>query len=164
MAGWRWIFCMLAVLGGLSLIPITLVFPETCRFCVGNGAYSAGKRNREPLSLLSPRGRQIPPKELNLSYRFKSIPNPFKCLRLLLNRHDALLLSSNATFYLAYSCLHASLAPQIMKHYNLNALEGGLCYLSYGIATISSSYLVGKCPMPDARPHSSTNKVTQARF
>ena len=143
LAGWKWIFTMLAVLGGACLVPIVLIFPETCRYCVGNGSFLAGKLNQPLFPILSPKNRVAPPADTELSYRFRHFPNPLKCLRILASRHDSLLLTSNALFYISYSCIHASLAPLTMRHYDLNALEAGLCYLAYGIATISSSYAVG---------------------
>ncbi|KAB5545925.1 putative major facilitator superfamily transporter [Coniochaeta sp. 2T2.1] len=39
----------------------------------------------------------------------------------------------------------------VMSRYGLNALQAGLCYLSYGVATISSSYLIGKVMDFDCR-------------
>lgn len=140
---WRWIFRMLALLGGACLIPMIIFFPETCRLSVGNGIYTAGKLNEPLVTVLVPSNRITPAQDADLSHRLRSVPNPFKCLRILMSRHDSLLLTSNTLFYVSYSCIHASLAPLVMQHYSLNALEAGLCYLSYGIATISSSYAVG---------------------
>ncbi|KAI1329429.1 putative major facilitator superfamily transporter [Xylariaceae sp. FL0255] len=143
-ASWPWIFWLLSILGGICLVPFAILFPETCRGVVGNGAYKGGKWNEPVLRVLCPRNRCAPPENAKLGHKLKTFPNPFTCLRIIGRRHDALLLSSNAAFYIAYSCLQASLAPLLMQYYHLNPLQAGLSYLSYGIATISSSYIIGK--------------------
>ena len=123
-----------------------ILLPETCRNVVGNGAYTAGGRwNRAFLTVLAPATREGPPEEATgLSHKLQRFPNPFTCLKILVRRHDALLLTSNSLFYGTYSCLQAALAPLVISRYGLNALQAGLCYLAYGSATIFSSYLSGK--------------------
>lgn len=144
LAGWPWIFWMLTILGGVCLVPFVILFPETCRNVVGNGSYTGGVLNKPLIPMLSPTGSIAPPKDGTLNHRLRRIPNPFACLRVIAKRHDALLFMSYSLFYLTYSCYQAALAPLVMHHYHLNVLEAGLCYLSYGIATIGSSYAVGK--------------------
>lgn len=147
-AGWPWIFWLLAILGGICFVPFVLFLPETCRNIVGNGSYPAGRRNKALLHALCPKTSNIPASH-NVKkpcHKLRAFPNPFKCLRIVFRRHDALLLTSNGLFYLTYSCLQASLAPLLMRHYGLNALQAGLCYLPYGTACIAASYLVGISP------------------
>ena len=142
--GWPWIFWLLAILGGICFVPFVLFLPETCRNVVGNGIHTAGRRNQALLNALSPRERRVSiSHDAKLCYKLRTFPNPFKCMRIVCKRNDALLLASNGLFYLKYSCLQASLAPLMMQHYGLNALQAGLCYLPYGIACIAASYLVG---------------------
>ncbi|KAH9905311.1 putative major facilitator superfamily transporter [Xylariomycetidae sp. FL2044] len=160
LAHWSWIFWLLAILAGLCLLPIILVFPETCRYVVGNGAFLGGPFNQPPISVLCPKDRSRPGPDTELTYRLRKFPNPFLCLRLLATRHDSLLLTSNALFYISYSCLHASLAPLVMQYYGLNALEAGLCYLAYGIATTSSSYVIGKVLDFDYRMTAKEARIT----
>lgn len=131
-------------MGGICFVPFLLLLPETCRNIVGNGSRTAGRRNQALLPALNPRIRNTPvSKSAEPCHKLRTFPNPFKCLRIVFKRHDALLLASNALFYLKYSCLQASLAPLMMQHYGLSALQAGLCYLPYGIACIAASYLVG---------------------
>lgn len=85
------------------------------------------------------------------------VPNPFLCLRLIARRHDFLILSSYAWFYMSYSCIHAALAPLVQDYYGLNELQSGLCYLSYGVVAVASSYLVGKVSLS---PQGSTRTNT----
>ncbi|KAJ4396978.1 hypothetical protein N0V93_001202 [Gnomoniopsis smithogilvyi] len=144
LTGWPWIFWLLAIMGGASLFPFFVLFPETCRNIVGNGSLDGGGRLNKPLAhVLSPM-REGRAHDKKPTHRLQRFPNPFKCLRIVARRHDALLLVSNALFYLTYSCVQASLATLVMQHYGLNALQAGLCYLPYGVASIIASYLVGK--------------------
>lgn len=135
-------------MGGTCLIPFVFFFPETCPNVVGNGSFAGGRLNEPLVRVLSPPREDKPGQpaglhEKELTHTLQRIPNPFKCLRILGHRHDALLLASNSLFYLTYSCVQASLATLVMQHYGLNALQAGLCYLPYGIASIMASYLVG---------------------
>lgn len=148
LAGWPWIFWLLAIMGGASLLPFVIFFPETCRNVVGNGRFTGGRLNEPLVRILSPQTEDSPEQPAGLqdkerTHTLQRIPNPFKCLRILAHRADALLLASNSLFYLTYSCVQASLATLVMQHYGLNALQAGLCYLPYGGASIMASYLVG---------------------
>jgi MFS family permease len=144
LAGWPWIFWLLSMLGGFCLVLYVLFFPETCRTVVGNGTYTAGRMNKPLAPFLRPSKQENPPPDsAGLSHKFRRVPNPFKCFKLLVRKHDFLIMAPNALFYISYSCFQAGLSPLLIEYYGLDALQSGLCYLSYGIATISSSYGIG---------------------
>jgi hypothetical protein len=67
------------------------------------------------------------------------------------HKNTALVLSSNAIFYMKYSCVQASLSPLLMKIYGLNTLQVGLTYLAFGIASALASYGAGKISDYDYR-------------
>lgn len=149
-AGWRWIFRFLAILSGLVLGLFALLLPETSRKVVGNGSL-------RPLgigqSLLTLRKRQ---KRSDLfQERAKkgklAIPNPLRCLKMILHKNTSLLLLANAIFYLQYSCVQASLAPLLQELYGLSTLQSGLCYLTYGVPGSVASYIVGRIANYDYR-------------
>lgn len=168
LAGWPWIFWFLSILGGICLFPFALLFPETGRTVVGNGSLPVAGLNMPLVSILCPKKDLLQRDGLPVRPRPQRFPNPFKCLRIITRRHDALVLSSYAVVYVCYSCIQASLAPLLMQHYGLNALNAGLCYLSYGTAMLMSSYVFGMvqgcckcvakklakliCYRPDPRP------------
>lgn len=140
--GWPWIFWLLSCLAGFCLGCFVAFFPETCRNVVGNGSKPVGALNR-PLVRIP--GSQEGVQEIEgHSPKLQRIPNPFGCLKLIFRAEDALVLAANATFYTNYSCIQASLAHLVMDNYGLNSFNAGLCYLAYGIATLASSYAVGK--------------------
>ena len=72
------------------------------------------------------------------------VPNPFKSLRMIFHKNAALVLSSNAIFYMKYPCIQASLSPLLMKIYGLNTLQVGLTYLAFGVASALASYGAGR--------------------
>ncbi len=71
------------------------------------------------------------------------IPNLFPCLRIIFHKATAIVLYSNAVFYMNYSCIQTSLAPLLQEHYGLSILEVGFGYLAFGSATAIASYGVG---------------------
>ncbi|TLD26569.1 hypothetical protein PspLS_05200 [Pyricularia sp. CBS 133598] len=144
-AGWQWIFWVLTILGGLVFVLFALFFPETCRNVVGNGSIPANGMNKPLFNIATPKiGHHISDIAQPGGPKWKRMPNPFACLRVIFRKNAGLILTANATFYLLYSCIQAALAPVVMSHYGLDSFEAGLCYLPYGIATIASSYLIGK--------------------
>lgn len=50
-AGWRWILGFLGISGGLSLVMIAIILPETARSIVGNGSRLATGLNKSILTL-----------------------------------------------------------------------------------------------------------------
>lgn len=54
-AGWRWIFWILTVVGGLFLLVVVSFLPETNRKTVGNGDVAARGLNEPVLPFLVPR-------------------------------------------------------------------------------------------------------------
>jgi predicted MFS family arabinose efflux permease len=142
-AGWRWIFWFLGILSGICLLIIAIFLPETSRNIVGNGSIPSRGTNRTMLSYLrrgpkTSAGDSVPSKP-----RFR-LPNPLACLRIVFHKDTALVLFSNAIFYMNYSCMQASLSPLLMQIYNLNALQVGLTYLAYGVGCGVASYVAGK--------------------
>ncbi|KAL8736835.1 MAG: hypothetical protein Q9181_002278 [Wetmoreana brouardii] len=141
-ASWRWIFWFLSILSGICLALIITCLPETARKLVGNGSISPRGINRSLLSsLIKSKAEKSTPRPARPHFR---IPNPISCLRIVFHKDTALVLVANAIFYMNYSCVQASLSPLLMTIYGLNALQVGLTYLPYGIASGIASFLVGK--------------------
>jgi multidrug resistance protein len=149
--GWRWIFRTLVILSGLTLTLFVLFLPETGRKIVGNGSIPATGINLSLLNLL--RKRRTPEARRGRGSRWPKmrVPNPLKSLRIIFHKNTALVLSSNAIFYMKYSCVQASLSPLLMKIYGLNTLQVGLTYLAFGVASALASYGAGKITDYDYR-------------
>ncbi len=119
----------------------SLFFSRSCRKPTEVSLAMAVSRPRESTSLLSTDSDKtyfnLPGK--NVENQLK-IPNLFPCLRSIFHKATAIILYSNAVFYMTYSCIQASLASLLQEHYGLSILEVGFCYLAFGSAT---SYGVG---------------------
>ncbi|KAL9003298.1 MAG: hypothetical protein Q9188_003817 [Gyalolechia gomerana] len=148
-ASWRWIFWFLSILSGLCLILILVGLPETARKLVGNGGIQPTGVNRSLLDCMQkPKANHTTSRAIRP--RFQA-PNPIACLRIVFHRDTALVLLTNAIFYVNYSCVQASLSTLLMDIYGLDALQVGLTYLPYGIACGIASFLVGKIMDRDYR-------------
>jgi MFS family permease len=142
-AGWQWIFRFLTILSGLNLVLVTFCLPETGRAIVGNGSLPASGINRTPISCMTSR-RQPSPTPSPLQKPKLRVPNPLLALKILFKKDAALLMFANGVFYINYQCSQSSLSSLFMSTYGLNALQAGLCYLPYGIATTGGTYLTGE--------------------
>jgi multidrug resistance protein len=132
--GWPWIFVFLAAFSGLLLLLLALFLYETARSIVGNGSIPASRLNVPLLELMRRRHAQESTKRVR-----PRVPNILPCLRLIFHKHTLPVLLANATFYMIYSCLQATLAALLQEHYHLTPFEAGLCYLSFGVAAGGAS-------------------------
>lgn len=146
-AGWRWVFGFLAISGGLSLVLIAVVLPETARNIVGNGSRAAvGLNKRIPMlwqeknNTLS-RGRQTGASEDVPQFVKLKIPNLIGSISILLCKDTAPVVVVIAVFYTAYSCLQASLSSLFINIYGYRELEAGLIYIPFGVGCFIASLL-----------------------
>ncbi|KUI53184.1 Quinidine resistance protein 2 [Cytospora mali] len=143
---WRWIFWLLVMLSGLHLLGLVMFFPETSRKLVGNGSLRPRSRlNRTLWSF-----RRAPKDQENLKESLGEVtgrmhlPNPFVCLRLLLNRPTFIIISVGSIQYAIFSALGTSLATQMATVYSLDYFEAGLIYLPAGIGGLLAAVSTGK--------------------
>ena len=138
--GWRWIFWLLTILSGLTLLCFLLFFPETARILVGNGSESTKSHLVfRALIRCSPRTRSDE-EVLKCSLPF---PNPIACLRVLWNKNTACVILVGSIFYTFFCCIGASLSTLCISLYDLNYLEAGLIYLPSGVGGIIAAYSSG---------------------
>ncbi len=131
--GWRWIFWLLTMLSGLTLLSFLVLFPETARTIVGDGSRSS----RRLIALKIP---------LSCSRREKHLlhlPNPVTCLQVLWDRNSTSVILVGSIYYTAFCCLAASLSSACIDIYGLNYLEAGLIYLPSGVGGIVAAYTTG---------------------
>lgn len=72
------------------------------------------------------------------------MPNPFVCLRLLLNRPTSIIISVGSIQYAIFSALGTSLATKMATVYSLDYLEAGLIYLPAGVGGLLAAVSTGK--------------------
>ncbi|KAI0103370.1 putative major facilitator superfamily transporter [Nemania sp. FL0031] len=140
--GWRSIFWLLASISGSLLLLMLASLPETSRGLVGDGSIRATGINQSLYDRLFRKDRpdaghmmQRPPLKL---------PNLSPCFAIILQKETAIIILSNAIFYMKFSCVQASLAPLLQDRYNLSTMQVGFCYLAFGSATSLASYGVGR--------------------
>lgn len=139
--GWRSIFWFLAVLSGAVFVLLLILLPETSRKLVGNGSIQAKGINKSFIDQI--RQKHMPVSSEVMPTPQLQLPNLLPCFRLILHKDTAIVLFSNAMFYMKYSCVQASLAPLLQDKYGLGVLQVGFCYLAFGSATAIASYGVG---------------------
>ncbi|KAG2194960.1 hypothetical protein INT46_004414 [Mucor plumbeus] len=141
---WKWIFWILTIIGGLSLIFVSLFVPETLRSLVGNGS---GYANPTPSQWLARRRGKLdeekiawiketngPRRPMNFLAPFIYLTEPDVCIALMFS---GFLYCSMYTFM-------TSTTKQFSLHYNLTELQIGLCFLCQGFGSITGSFVKGK--------------------
>ena len=159
---YEWVFWALVVVGGILLLGVGALLPETARSVVGNGsqrrkynwweesAWSMSKRwfqrrnrmleNKDQQAKL--RSENDGPSHAVLQ-RFR-IRNPLACLRIIFHLDTSLALWMHGSFYTVDYSLVAAV-PDIFKSiYHFNELQIGLSYLPRGAGIILGGYCNGK--------------------
>ncbi|KJK75173.1 hypothetical protein H634G_09519 [Metarhizium anisopliae BRIP 53293] len=153
--GWKWIFWMLCILGGSCLGLILLALPETSRVIVGNGSIAPSGIYLTLLSVIArnKRGKSGESQSIHESTNLApslehgpkfTLSNPLDCLKLLLLKDVAVVLSCNGIYYMIYCSIQASLSTLFIEIYNYGSLGAGLIYIPFGIACLAGTFIWGK--------------------
>lgn len=145
--GWRWIFWFLAILSGVFLGIIVIFMPETCRVVVGNSSVPPPKWNR-PLWIIA-RDNFFPRKNkdsTNIDYnslqKRRKRPNPLMSVQIVLEKEAGLILIFGALVFSGYMIVTSTLSAQLAEQFNYNSIQVGLCYLPFGIGSLTSRWTV----------------------
>ncbi|KAJ5600586.1 hypothetical protein N7450_001653 [Penicillium hetheringtonii] len=142
---WRSTFWFLAIFAGVMAISMLLFVPETCRAVVGNGSVSPPRwnlplvqcfGNRKPSSdpYLSECGKLPPPPKR---------PTPLDSIKISMERETFAVILSTTLLYCGYTAVLSTLPSQLEEKYGFNPLQVGLCYIPYGIGSLSSRWTIG---------------------
>lgn len=162
--GYRWVFWIFVIFGGVTLLAIGWALPETGRNVVGNGSIpTTGWIRRTWWSLLigsiiKRKGRQNtadlegsvqdeserPRERSQKGSWFKKIGNPLTCLRMVFFPDSAPVLWMSASFYAVYYCVQTSIPLTYKDIYNFNELEIGFSYLTGGFGVVAAGFVNGK--------------------
>ncbi|KAL4895505.1 major facilitator superfamily domain-containing protein [Aspergillus ambiguus] len=143
--GWRWIFWFLAILSGVFLSIVLIFMPETCRVIVGNGSVSPPPWNR-PLWALAhdcfsdKRQKGIDYDSLETR---KKRPNPLTSVQIVLEKEAGTILVFGALIFSGYMIVISTLSAQLESQFGFNSIQVGLCYLPFGIGSLTSRWTVG---------------------
>ncbi|KAI1075741.1 MFS general substrate transporter [Whalleya microplaca] len=136
--GWPSIFWFLVILTVVLMIPYVLAVPETGRKIVGNGSIPPPLWNMTLLDYIrfrrQPRDRSSAPTRQKIP-----LPNPFHALAVLWQKDMAMILFYNATLYLGFMIVTATLSSQFAEIYGYDELQLGLCFLPIGVACTLAS-------------------------
>ena len=147
---WRWIFWLLAILSGVNLLCLLMLFPETSRKLVGNGAlYPRSKLNLPFYSLF--KDRKILNERSTAIARLTRIPNPLTCLKVLFQKPTLIIIAVGSIQYAVFSVLGSCLATLMAEIYEFKSLTAGLVYLPSGIGGLFAALLTGKLVDHDYR-------------
>lgn len=138
--GWRSVFWFMTVIAGLLLLTILSVLRETCRAVVGNGSLPPQPWNRCILQIVNPAGHKPEPKT---KIMFKKRPTVLQTLRILQDRHFALLVLCSATCFCTSTAIFNGLAPLLETKYHLKPLYVGLCYLPFTLGACTTRWTAG---------------------
>ncbi|KAJ9109769.1 hypothetical protein QFC19_001999 [Naganishia cerealis] len=147
---WRWIFWILAIGCGASLIAIIFFLPETLRSIVGDGSLPKPWYNRRPQESLKLReeaknrfGKGILPPEEVLKLQRKKF-KPLQSFRMLLFPDVILMLLYSSLIYAQYYCVLTVYSQLLKKNYGYNDIQIGLCYLSNGVGAMAMAFGIGR--------------------
>lgn len=144
--GWRSIFWFLSIFVGLMAILMFLSFPETSRNVVGNGSVPPQQWNASLMDIIH--RRQQRKADVSTQTRTKAAPrkrrpNPFEALQIAFQKEAGMILFFGALLYAGFFSVLSSLPSQMNEKYHFNPLQVGLCYIPYGIGSLTSRWTVG---------------------
>ncbi|OOF98443.1 hypothetical protein ASPCADRAFT_165020 [Aspergillus carbonarius ITEM 5010] len=143
---WESIFWFLAIFAGAMIILILLCFPETCRQVVGNGSIPAPRWNRPLIPIIKPSqldGNETARNALAGAPKVKR-PTPWDSVQIALEKETGALIAFTSLLYCGYFAVLSSLSSQLSEKYNYNSLQVGLCYIPYGIGSLTSRWTIGR--------------------
>ncbi|CAG8951815.1 hypothetical protein HYFRA_00005619 [Hymenoscyphus fraxineus] len=151
--GWRSIFWFLTIYGGIFILILIILLPETLRAIVGNGSIPAKglsisllsyiKLHRPPTS--SPPPLQNPPTTTPALTKTKTLPVDFLGpLRIICSIEVTLSILFLAIYYTTWQMIIAALSTLFKTTYSLTELQIGLCFLGNGLGSIIGTLTTGK--------------------
>ncbi|KAK9449048.1 major facilitator superfamily domain-containing protein [Limtongia smithiae] len=144
---WRASFWLLFAAGAVLLVALVLWMPETGRMVVGNGSIAPrGVFNRPLLDVLLGTRRHgyiVQGAELPRAAG-RRLPNPLRCVKILVQKDVATVLVGHALVYAAFYAVTIGFSSQLPSVYGLSTLKTGLCFLPFGFGVCVGSIGGGK--------------------
>lgn len=143
--GWRSVFWFLAIFGGVTLITLIVLLPETCRKVVGNGSIPPARWNYSLLAYLNLRRQR---KAGVVSHSVPAAPksriNPMKSFQIIADKECSVLLLFAGVQFGGFYMVLTALTSQLQAVYGFNSLQVGLCYIPFGCGSMTAAVSVGK--------------------
>lgn len=148
--GWRWIFWVLTLLGGVLLVVFLVFVPETCRAVVGNGSVGAQRWNRsvwgivrEGWKVRNGEGDVVRRVDYDTVQKGGKRPNPLTSVRIATEKETGLILLYGALLYAGFTIVISTLSAQMESQFGFNAIQVGLCYIPFGVGSLTSRWTIG---------------------
>lgn len=157
--GWRSIFWFLTILAVITLVPMLLFFPETCRKLVGDGSIRPHPVYRTLWQMIKDGRTKRKAKQssdadmlhrVNTATSSKSRPkfrikfgNPFDSVMLLFEPLLGLLLLYSGIIFAGFYAIATSMSEQMKDLYNLTEIELGLMYLPMAAGSVAAAFIIG---------------------
>lgn len=141
--GWRSIFWFLTIYSAVLLLIIVVFLPETGRSVVGNGSIPPKKWNVCLFDMI--RGKKwdaVPEQDRTLAPR-RRLLNPLDVFRVISDKETGIILLFCSIVFAGLSAVLSSLPSQLQEKYQFNALQVGLCYIPYGVGSMSTRFTFG---------------------
>lgn len=148
--GWRAIFWFLTIYGGVFIIILGILLPETLRAMVGNGSKPAKGLSVSLLSYIqlrrNPPTESIPLERTNTTTSFtKKLPVDFLGpLKIIFSIEVTLAIIFLSVYYTIWQMVIAILSTLFKRTYGLSELHIGLCFLGNGVGCIIGTLTTGK--------------------
>jgi hypothetical protein len=151
--GYHSIFWFLAIFGGVYLVILLLLFPETCRKIVGNGSIPPPRYSRSFLNYRDEKKRRKAGEVIDFSKRDElaakrrglKIPNPIMAtLVMVAELETGLLLIFMGLLYAGLYFIFTGIPSQFSALYAFSNTELGLVFLAPGLGGIIAAVTQGK--------------------
>ncbi|KIY02308.1 uncharacterized protein Z520_02446 [Fonsecaea multimorphosa CBS 102226] len=143
--GWRSVFWFLTIYGGVCVLVIVLILPETLRSMVGNGSEEPKRYALSPLALYQRRKhfRQ------NIARAEDEKPAPKRIdflgpAKILLHIKTFCAIFYVALHYTVWQMVLTAVSTLVQHNYNTSEIQVGLIFLANGAGSIIGTILVGR--------------------
>ena len=155
LGGWRSVFWFLTIYGGVFLVFLILVLPETLRAMVGNGGRAVQELDvfsRFPLRVYQKRTttlwtRPVPSSSSSLSAHKAEPRLPidiFGPVRILVSKQAGPVVFFVAVYYAVWQMSITAMSTLFQSQYGLSETRTGLTYIANGVGSVVGTYITGK--------------------
>jgi MFS family permease len=145
---WRSTFWFLAIFAGIMTTLVLVFLPETCRVVVGNGSVSPPWWNVPLVQYLHRKAEDHESVRSQIQNEEKSLPpkrpTPLDSIRVAMEKETAAIIAFTTLLFCGYTSVLSTLPSQLEHKYRFNALQVGLCYISYGAGSLTSRWTIGR--------------------
>ncbi|KAL2866070.1 MFS general substrate transporter [Aspergillus lucknowensis] len=149
--GWRAIFWFLVIFSGVFGAFLLVFLPETCRAVVGNGSVPPPVWNRSLWQIArstvwrsSSRTQRPEPAHETIHTRRKRRNPLIAGAMVARDAEAALILIFGGLLFSGYMAVMSTLAPELESRFGFNSIQIGLCYLPFGVGSLTSRFTLGR--------------------